>query len=123
MPAEQLNLAFASLDFPGRSALYPHEIAEKLGMSIDQLYKLVDQGLLVGIDIASRGATKRRIRIPVESYRTWVAEAMSGPARDHLLRNLPAVARRDLCVELLRGLSLPEQRGVLKLLRAHLPQD
>lgn len=82
--------------------LYPHEIAEKCGMSIDQVHDLCDDGSLVGIDISSRGnkSTRRALRIPVESYRDFIVARMTGPRRAELLSRLPKHTLRELVREL-----------------------
>lgn len=100
--AEQLQFPFASLDFPGRASLYPHEIAGRVGMSVDQVYDLVDDGSLVGIDISSKAnkTARRSLRIPIESYRNFIVERMTGPKRFELLRHLPKATLRELVREL-----------------------
>lgn len=107
---EQLQFAFASLDFPGRVTLYPHEIAEKLGMSVDQVHDLVDDGSLVAVNIASSGAARRALRIPVEAYRNFILERITGPLRVEFLCGLPEATRRDLVRELLATLPAPIRR-------------
>lgn len=99
---EQLNFPFASLDFPGRASLYPHEISERVGVSVDQIYDLVDDGSLVGIDISSKAnkSSRRSLRIPIESYRNFIVERMTGPRRFDLLRHLPKATLRELVREL-----------------------
>ena len=95
---EQLQFPFASLDFPGRTTLYPHEVAQKCGMSVDQVYDHCADGSLVAIDISSR-ATKsgrRALRVPIESYRNFVVGRMTGPLRAELLRKLPKATLREL---------------------------
>ena len=98
--AEQLEFQFASLDFPGRTTLYPHEVAEKLGISLDQIYDLADEGELGVIDLASKGAGRRLLRIPLECYRDFVLRRFSGPHRDAFLRQLPKATLRELRREL-----------------------
>lgn len=96
----QLDFPFASLDFPGRTVLYMHEIAERLGCSIDQLYKLADDGVLCAVDIASKGASRRELRVPIEAWRNFILARMTGPMRAHFLRTLPAAVRAELLAEL-----------------------
>lgn len=102
MSAEQLAFPFPSLDFPGRVNLYPHEVAAKLNISPDQVFKLVDDGSLVAVDLASKlnRSARRELRIPVESYRNLIVTRMSGPHRLDLLKNLPRAALRELHREL-----------------------
>jgi hypothetical protein len=97
---EQLQFPFASLDFPGRSSLYPHEIAARLGICVDQVYDLCDDGSLVGINVGSQSASRRSLRIPIEAYRNFIVARMTGPLRLDLLRHLPRATLRDLVREL-----------------------
>jgi len=109
MPAEQLNFPFPSLDFPGRVSLYPHEVAEKLSISLDQVYKLVDDGSLrTTINLASKlnRTSRRELRIPIESYRDLIITRTEGDHRLDLMKQLPKAALRDL------------QRDIAKLLSA-----
>jgi hypothetical protein len=96
--AEQLQFPFASLDFPGRTSLYPHEIAERIGMSVDQVHDLCDDGSLVGIDISSKvtKSGRRALRIPIESYRDFIVARVTGPRRSELLQKLPKATLREL---------------------------
>ena len=100
MPALQLDFLFASLDFPGRSVLYMHEIAERLGCSIDQAYDLTEDGSLVAINIASAGASRRELRVPIEAWRNFILARMTGPIRAHFLRTLPPAVLAQLREEL-----------------------
>lgn len=113
-PDPQLLFPFASLDFPGRSMLYPHEVAEKLGMSADHLHDLMDDGSLVGMDIASPGASRREMRIPIESYRNFIVARMTGPLRIAFLTTLPEATRRELVTSLLHTLSAAVRQSLLK---------
>ena len=93
---EQLQFAFASLDFPGRSTLYPHEVAAKIGMSVDQVYDLIDDNSLQGLNIGSKEAGRRALRIPIESYRNFIVERMTGALRWQFLTTLPKATLREL---------------------------
>jgi len=99
---EQLQFPFASLDFPGRSSLYPHEISARVGMSVDQIYDLVDDGSLVAINISSTAnkTGRRALRIPIESYRNFIVARMTGPMRFDLLRHVPKASLRELVREI-----------------------
>lgn len=96
----QLDFPFASLDFRGRTVLYMHEIAERLGCSIDQVYDLADDGSLVAVNIASQGASRRELRVPIEAWRDFILVRMTGPARRNFLRQLPPQVRAELLAEL-----------------------
>lgn len=100
MPPVQSEFPFISLDFPGRTMLYPHEAAERLGCSIDQVYDLADEGAISAIDIASPGSRRRELRIPIEAWRNFIIARMTGPMRAHFLRTLPPVVLAQLRAEL-----------------------
>ena len=63
-----------SLDFPGRTALYPHECASRLGCTNDHIYDLIEEGLLKAIDISGgNNLTNRRcVRVPIEAWRDFL---------------------------------------------------
>ena len=107
MPAEQLQF-FASLDFPGRATVQVREIAERLGVSVRHLLNEIDEGALVVLDLKAARSSRRCARVPIECYRDYVLDRLSGPAmgRSELLRNLPAAVRRALIHELQESLSL-----------------
>lgn len=68
------QLEFPSLDFPGRTALYPFEIAERIGCHVDHVHDLVEEGQLRGVDISGRNnvSNRRCLRIPIESWREFI---------------------------------------------------
>jgi len=103
--AEQLQFPFASLDFPGRTVLYMQEVAEKLGCSIDQVYDLADDGSLPAVNIASKGAARRELRVPIEGWRKFIIERLTGPMQLEFLRSLPRPTLRELQQELSRLLA------------------
>ncbi len=80
--------------------LYMHEIAERLGCSIDQAYDLADDGSLVAINIASAGVTRRELRVPIEAWRNFILARMTGPTRSYFLRTLPPAVLAQLRAEL-----------------------
>lgn len=98
---EQLQF-FASLDFPGRTTVQLWEIAERLGCSVQHLLNEIDQGALVGVDIASAKVSRRAMRIPVECYRSYILGHLTGPVdfKMRFLRDLPVATRRQLIEEL-----------------------
>lgn len=75
-PTPPPQLEFGSLDFPGRTALYPHECATKLGCHVDHIYDLIEEGRLVGINIAGGNnlSSRRCVRVPVEAWRKFLTE-------------------------------------------------
>lgn len=96
IPAEQLVFPFTSLDFPGRVTLMVDEIAERLGVTAQHILDLVEEGELVAVDLAGKGASRRTVRIPVESYRTFIVQRMTGLIRREFLRTLPKATLREL---------------------------
>lgn len=100
MPIQD-EFPFASLDFPGRTTLYLHEVAERLGVSSRHVADLIEEGQLAAINIAGESATSRKhYRIPVESYRQFVTVRLSAPYRAELLSHLPRTTLRQLMREL-----------------------
>lgn len=98
--SEQLQFAFPSLDFPGRVTLMADEIAAKLGVTAKHVGDLIDENELMSIDLGGKGASRRCIRVPIESYRDFVMARMTGPRRRELLTNLPRATLRELVREL-----------------------
>lgn len=96
MPDEQLQFPFPSLDFPGRTILTVAEIAQKLHVSDQQVLNLAEEGAFAGLDLKGLRATKRCLRIPIESYRNFILSRMSGEHRNEFLRALPRGVLRDL---------------------------
>lgn len=92
MPAElQIEFPYASLDFPGRTTIYVHEIAARTGYCLQHIINQVDQGLLIALDAKSTFSSRRAMRVPVEEYRAWVLRNLTGPAvtRNEFLDTLP----------------------------------
>lgn len=101
MPAAQTDFPFVSLDFPGRTALTVDEIAERLGVTAQHVIDLVEEGALCpAVDVAGKGASRRLLRVPVESYRNFIVARMTGPARLNFLRALPVSVIAQLRAEL-----------------------
>jgi len=75
MTSATAQIEFPSLDFPGRTTLYPHECALRLGCHVDHIYDLIEEGILRGINIAGgNNLTDRRcVRIPIEAWRAFLA--------------------------------------------------
>lgn len=108
MPApHQDEFPFASLEFPGRTSLYAHEVAERLGCTTQHVVDLIAEGALSAIDITGRGnsSDRRALRIPVEAYRDFVAARVTGARRRQLLAQLPlaTLAQLDLEVRAIMG--------------------
>jgi excisionase family DNA binding protein len=119
MPHEQLSF-LASLDFPGRTTLTVAEIAEKLGYTAKHIARLIESGELPALDGRGRGVGRAAMRVPVESYRTFVTARMTGPLRAELLHALPEATRLALILELFAGLPAAARPAVLRDLRQSL---
>lgn len=117
---EQLQI-FASLDFPGRTVVLVHEMAERLGVTIRHLLNEIDSGALVALDLRAKGAGRRCARVPIECYRDYVVKRLTDPAvevRARFIAQLPAAVRQDVVVECFRHLGPGERRALLGKLRS-----
>ncbi len=73
----EMQFEFPSLDFPGRTALYVFEVAQRLGISERHVIDLIEEGKLRALNIAGQNLTDRRFyRIPAEAYRDYVQGAI-----------------------------------------------
>ncbi len=108
MPTQD-EFPFASLDFPGRATLTVAEVALRTGFCSRHIEGLIDVGALVALNGANPKATKRSLRIVIESYRDWVVRGLTGPAeiRTYFIARLPLETKRDLYNELARLLGRP----------------
>jgi hypothetical protein len=77
MPEQSQSLP-ASLEFKGRTVLYVHEVAKALGITEQHVGNLVDDGQLAALNLSGIGNKSRRrcLRIPIESYRQFVAKRL-----------------------------------------------
>jgi hypothetical protein len=91
---------FASLDFEGRTVLSADEVAKKLSVTPQHILRLAEEGALTAIDLKGGKATRRLLRIPIESYREFIFWRMTGPRRWGFLRDLPKARLRELLAEL-----------------------
>lgn len=116
MPAPEQLTFFASLDFPGRTTLYLWEIAERLGCTVKHLLEQVDSGKLIGLDLKSKGVSRRAMRIPVECYRQYILSQCTGPSesRAQFFHSLPAGVRSDVIRSLWSSLSAHERRDLIR---------
>jgi excisionase family DNA binding protein len=55
-----------------RIAFSPQEAAEKLGVHVATIYRLVDRGELRAIRLGGRGDSKRTLRIPAEALDAYL---------------------------------------------------
>lgn len=110
---EQLALPFACLDFPGRSTITLGEMAGRLGVSVDHLLNEVEHDELCGLDLKGANASRRNIRVPIESYRTYVLRHMSGPFKMEFIRELPPSVKRQLRREMIGASDKTELREML----------
>lgn len=102
MPStEQLEFQFTSLDFPGRVSLRVEEVARKLGITPKHVTDLIAEGKMQALDHRGVGAGRACYRIPIESYRDYVARCLTTKAdRLRLLADLPRATLRELHREL-----------------------
>lgn len=115
MPATEQLTFFASLDFPGRTTLYLWEIAERLGCTVKHLLEQVDSGKLVGLDVRSKGVSRRAMRIPVECYRHYVLSLCTDPTEaPKFFQNLPAQVRADVIRGLWSSMNASERRNLIR---------
>jgi hypothetical protein len=98
--AVQFEFPFASLDFPGRTTLNVDEVALRLGITAQHVLDLIDEHLITGIDLKGKDASRRLIKIPIESYRNFIVERVTGPARRDFLRALPTASLREIHIEI-----------------------
>jgi hypothetical protein len=100
MANEQLQFPFPSLDFPGRTTLTAHEIAERLGWDEKHVRNLIIEGEIPGLDGKTKDAKRGSYRVPAESYRDFITSRVTGPRKIELLRHLPKPVLRELVREL-----------------------
>jgi hypothetical protein len=93
---------FPSLDFPGRTTVLVREIAARLGVSEKHLFREIDSGALVVLDLKAAGSSRRCARVPVESYRAYIEKHLTAPVtqRSEFIRHLPVAVRRSLLREI-----------------------
>lgn len=96
----QIELPFACLDFSGRDTVRLDEIARKLGVSLDTLERLVDDGSLVAVNLARHTGSRRLLRVAVDEYRRFVLTRLTGPARAQFIDALPKETLRELRAEI-----------------------
>ena len=72
-----MQLEFPSLDFPGRTVLYPHECAAKLGCTVQHILDLIEEGRLPAINIAGGNnlSDRRCLRVPIEGWRKLIQDS------------------------------------------------
>ncbi len=101
---EQMAFPFASLDFPAHTAITIDQMARKLNVSHNHLLNECDNGELCAVDLKGQKASRRHVRVPIESYRSYVLRRMTGPFRKDFLRDLPRHVREELLRELKESL-------------------
>ncbi len=98
---DQLQFAFASLDFPGRVNLRVEEIATKLDVTAQHVIDLIVEGKMRALDMRGKDATRALYRVPVECYRDYVMESLTDKTTQlRLLKQLPKATLRELRREL-----------------------
>ena len=98
-PPQQLDF-FPSLDFQGRTVLYMQEIAEKIGVTRQQVSNLADTGELGWLNVAANLDTRPCKRIPIEHYRNFIVRRMNGEMRMEFLGALPVMTLIELKTEI-----------------------
>lgn len=97
----QLQFPFPSLDFEGYPVLRLDDIANRLRVTHQHVRNEIDAGTLSAIDLRGEGSFRARMRIPLETYHTWILRRLTAPHdRQKFFRNLP----RDTRVQLIREL-------------------
>lgn len=91
---------FPSLDFQGRTTIGLGEIAAKFGCTVSHLLNECESGALCGLDLKGAKATRRNVRVPVESYRAYVFARMTGSFHRDFIRNLPRKVQQELLIDL-----------------------
>ena len=78
------------------------EIATRLGVTVRHLLNQVDEGSLVVLDLKASTSSRRCARVPIESYRAYIAQKLTGPVevRAAFIRTLPPTEKRALIREL-----------------------
>lgn len=102
---QQLLLPFASLDFPGRNVVTVAEIADKLGVTIQHVLNLIEDGSLIACDLARHVGSRRMVRVPVEEYRTFILKRLTGATRQEFIAGLPRTTLAQIREEIDRVLA------------------
>lgn len=86
-PALPLASITAGAVFPGRTALYPREVAEALAITEQQVIDLITEGSITAVNISSglqtqlgtraTKAPRRHWRIPVSAYDAFINSRQS----------------------------------------------
>ena len=101
MPENPQQLTFFhSLDFPGRSVLYINEIANRIGVTRQQVVNFMDCVELGYLNVATDTTTRPCRRVPIESYRNFIIRRLESEERLKFLKDLPVSTRLELIEEL-----------------------
>lgn len=73
----------ASLDFNGRTMLRLQEAADRVGVTIQHLIDLIEEGKLRALDFRGAGSKRGTWRIAIEDYRTYVRSVMTVEMQQH----------------------------------------
>jgi hypothetical protein len=103
----QLSFPYASLDFEGHTILTADMIAAKLNYSVQHILNLVDDGSLVALDGKGRKSTRRSCRVPLENYRKFIMDRLTGPTPEmrEFIHQLPRHVRVELMREIKESLA------------------
>ncbi len=69
---------FPSLDFPGRTMLYPHECAKKLSASKDHILNLCKSGDLESTIVPGKKSVRSRTRVTIQGWRKFISDRTTG---------------------------------------------
>lgn len=92
MESENQNeFPFASLDFPGRTALYPKEMAERNGVTAQHILDLIEEKSIPAIDWKGINNKSDRCtpRIPIEVYRNVILSRLTCDLEESLFGTNP----------------------------------
>lgn len=95
-----LDSSYPSLDFSEGGALTVALIAKRLRTDVKHVRTLIHAGEIPGLDCRTKGSKRACLRVPVESFRDYVACRIQEPRRLDLLRGLPKKSLQALANEL-----------------------
>jgi hypothetical protein len=73
------TVPWASLEFDGPVAVTVDQIGQKFQYTGTHISRHIEEGGLVAYDIRGKDSARRFYRVPVESYRRWVASLVIKP--------------------------------------------
>ena len=76
-PVSRLHSLRAAIVFPGRTSLYPHEVARALSVSLDQVNRWIEFEEIGSIRISCASNGRAHYRIPVAEYDAFILRRSS----------------------------------------------